>query len=396
MPYISRLSRLPRPRVLHVGLASVVAVIIGIGASRAAQNQADAPRELDVWAYLLIVTAALALAWWRAWPLAALAGSVVAASAYLLLSYPFGPIQICMVLAMFAVARRHPLARSLPACAIAAAISTTSVIPRLVTQTDSPALALLAWTSWLIVPWSVGALLHSRATAARRSRADLIARTALNERMRLARHVHDAAGHGLAVIAMQAGIAQLVFDEQPDQARESLRAIDQTSRAALAELRDTLRTVEETGTDSSSPSGSAEPTAPVRLGVSGITALVEGVRHAGLDVTLQVDETVASLPLSVAQQTAIYRVVQESLTNVLQHADSAQAQVHIGSAGDGTVIVTHTDSGAGVSGTPGSGRGLAGMRARVETLGGELMAGPAPQGGFAVRAWIPTVEGPDS
>ena len=392
----SALSRVPRPGVLDVGLACALGVVVGIGVTRSATGH-TAARELDVWAYVLVVVATLALAWWRSVPLAALAGSVIATSAYLLLGYPFGPIQLCMVLAMFAVAWRQSPARSLPACAIAATVSTASVVPRLVSQADSPALMLAAWTSWLIVPWSIGALLHIRAAAARRSRQELIARTALTERMRLARDVHDAVGHGLAVIAMQAGIAQLVFDEQPDQVRKSLRAIDETSRTALDELRATLQTLDDPGTGNPPQTEFveielAEPAASARLGVPEISALVERVRHAGLDTTLHIDQAVSSLPLTAQQHTTIYRIVQESLTNVLQHAGPAQAWVHIDRDGsDVTVVVT--DSGSGAEQASGNGRGLAGMRARVEALRGRLETGPSQQGGFAVRARIPITQG---
>jgi signal transduction histidine kinase len=338
---------------------------------------------MSLWGYLLVAAAAFSLAWWRAAPLFSLAGSVVLASAYLLIGFPFGPIQLCMVLAMAATAYRRPLGESAVACGVAAAISTASVAPRL--GGEAAVLGLLAWTSWLIVPWCVGALVQVSRSAASRSRQELVKRAALTERIRLAQDIHDAAGHGLAVIAMQAGIAQLVFDEQPEQARASLRAIDETSRAALKELRETLASV-------------ADPDQPVspdrdavrRLGLDEIPNLIERVRGAGLTVGLNIAGNVAEA-LPEPHHTVIYRVVQESLTNVLQHSGADSASVEI-SRDDDVVDVRVSDSGAGRSATRGGGRGLVGMRTRVASLGGTVEAGPAAARGFVVHARLPVAD----
>ncbi|MDR7303806.1 sensor histidine kinase [Haloactinomyces albus] len=148
---------------------------------------------------------------------------------YLLAGYPYGPIQLCMVVAMFEVARLHTLARSLMACDVATAVISAAVISRLLNQVGMAGLMLVLWASWLIIPWSLGALAHVRAAAMQRMHRDLAARAALEERMRIAKEVHDIAGHGFSAVAMQAGVALLVFDEQPDQARKSLDAIQTTS-----------------------------------------------------------------------------------------------------------------------------------------------------------------------
>jgi signal transduction histidine kinase len=124
-----------------------------------------------------------------------------------------------MVVAMFEVARRRGLRSSLLACAAAIAAITAATLSRTLVQSHLsallvPALLLVVWASWLVIPWLVGALVQVRSAAARRARQELVGRAALEERMRVASEVHDVAGHGLAAVAMQAGVALLVFDEQ--------------------------------------------------------------------------------------------------------------------------------------------------------------------------------------
>jgi Histidine kinase len=231
-----------RPPVVDVVVAAGAAVVVIVGSVLAAGVQTP-PRPLDAWAYLLMVVAAGALAWRRAAPMVALVGAVGAVGVYLLGGYAYGPIQLCMVVAMFEVARRVPPRTSLLACGLAAGAAVGFVLARLARDADLPAVLVSAWTGWLVVPWSLGALVQVRSAAAERMRRDLMARAALEERMRVAREVHDVAGHGLAVVAMQAGVGLLVLEERPDQARESLEAIRATSAKALTELRATLDAV---------------------------------------------------------------------------------------------------------------------------------------------------------
>ena len=241
------------PPPIDVWLAAGAAAVVIAGSVLAATFQRP-PRPLDIWAVLLMVAAAGALAWRRAAPMAALGGAVGAVGIYLLAGYPYGPIQLCMVVAMFEVARRHRVHTSLLACGLAAAAAVAFALTRLVRDADHlPAVLLLGWTSWLVVPWSLGALVQVRSTAAERARHDLVARAALEERMRVAQEVHDVAGHGFAAVAMQAGVALLVLEERPDQARQSLEAIRETSTTALTQLRATL--------DAFHPPGEATPVA---------------------------------------------------------------------------------------------------------------------------------------
>jgi signal transduction histidine kinase len=183
------------------------------------------------------------------------------------------------------------------------------------------------------------------------------------ERARIAGEVHDAAGHGLAAIAMQAGIALVTLDDDPEQARASLQAIRETSTAALAQLRAALDGIDPPGGD--------------------LPGLIDGVRAAGLPV----DVEPIDLAVPAHLQGAVYRVVRESLTNVLRHAGPTRALVRVG--GDPREFVLEVaDRGAGWTGA-GDGRGLAGMRARVAEAGGHFTAGPRDGGGFQVVARFP-------
>ncbi|GIH93952.1 sensor histidine kinase [Planobispora siamensis] len=185
------------------------------------------------------------------------------------------------------------------------------------------------------------------------------------ERARIAGEVHDAAGHGLATIAMQAGVALLVFDENPAQARESLEAIRSTSMQALGRLRFALDVLDP---------GSAGHDLP---------RLIDGVRAAGLPVDVEPAEPEVPAHL----EDVVYRVVRESLTNVMRHAGPTRALVRV-TGGPSELVLEVADRGGGPSGTA-EGRGTAGMRARVTESGGTFSAGPREGGGFHVVARFP-------
>jgi signal transduction histidine kinase len=355
---------------MDLAWAGAFAVVLVVGTVGAAALQGDRARPLDVGAFTLVVVAALAtLGLRRVAPVWAMVGAMAAVSVYLLAGYPYGPVQLCMVIAMFEVGRHRELRASLGACAIAAIVASVSVLPRLIHEVDAPAVLASGWAAWIVLPWSLGALVHLNAAGRARARRDLIARTADEERVRLAAEVHDVAGHGFALVAMHAGVALLVFDEQPAQARASLEAIKSTSDRSLAALRSMLDTFHAHDGD---------------MGLADVAALVGEVRAGGLTVDLAMDE----LTLSEDVDGVVYRVVQESLTNVLRHAGPTAAEVRIARVDD-DVLVRVTDRGCGVDGVIAEGRGLAGMRSRVEAVGGRFEAGPEEGGGFAVAARMP-------
>lgn len=193
----------------------------------------------------------------------------------------------------------------------------------------------------------------------------------------MAQDLHDGVGHGLAVIAMQAGVALHVLDTDPGGVRRSLEAIRDTSRESLDLLRSELVRLAPI-------TGSAAPRTP-RSRLRDLDVLAARVRAGGLPVTLDVPPGTAT----EAAEEVGYAVVQEALTNALRHADAAAVHVSARRAGS-DLEITVTDDGRGVP--PGrsiDGMGVSGMRSRVETLGGTLEAGPAPGRGFRVRALIP-------
>lgn len=213
------------------------------------------------------------------------------------------------------------------------------------------------------------------ATAARSrmdAHAERAGRAATEERLRMAQDLHDGVGHGLAVIAMQAGVALHVLDRDPAAARQSLEAIRATSKEALDALRSELATI----------AGEPAPRRPA-AGIDAIPALVERVRSAGLVVDV-VGEP-GDLPSASGE--AAYGVVQEALTNILRHAAATAAQVRWERRVD-RVVVTVSDDGDGGA-VQDVGMGIVGMRTRVEGIGGAFHAGPGAQSGFEVVAELP-------
>ncbi|MFD1938137.1 sensor histidine kinase [Nonomuraea mangrovi] len=219
----------------------------------------------------------------------------------------------------------------------------------------APAAAL--WQSSL----QAGAVPADSGAAASALAEELLAR----ERSRIAGEVHDAAGHGFSTIAMQAGLALLVLEEDPEQARESLRAIRETSMEALARLRGALDLMDPRGADDRLP------------------GLVGGVRAAGLPVDMEP----ADPDVPAHLRGAVYGVVRESLTNVIRHAGPTRALVKVTGERDALVLEV-ADRGRGPA-AAGEGRGLSGMRERVLAAGGEFRAGPRDGGGFQVVARFP-------
>jgi signal transduction histidine kinase len=224
-----------------------------------------------------------------------------------------------------------------------------------------------AGTFVFVVVVSIAAWATGRAVQARR---DYASRMVSDERLRIARELHDIMAHSMSLIAVKAGIANHVADARPEEARDALRIIEATSRATLNDMRRML------GVLRSSPDLSPAPD------VSGLPELVDRTRTAGVDVSLEmaVDDLPEGLGVSV------YRIVQEALTNVVKHAGPVRCAVSV-VVSKGEVRISVTDDGPG--GTPGSGHGLVGMRERVTMYGGTFTAGPRPEGGFAVSARMP-------
>jgi signal transduction histidine kinase len=216
-----------------------------------------------------------------------------------------------------------------------------------------------------------------------RARAEVARRAVAEERLRLARELHDVVAHAISVIAVQSGVGAHVANSQPEEAAKALVAIEATSRAALTELRRLLGVLRQDGE-------SQGDLAPVP-GLADLDGLLAEVAKAGLAVRLRVEGMPSPLPAGV--DLSAYRIVQEALTNVVKHAGPARAQVTIG-YGDREVTVEIVDNGRAMAAPTDNGRaelghGMIGMRERVQMFDGELQAGPRPGGGFRVAARLP-------
>jgi signal transduction histidine kinase len=256
---------------------------------------------------------------------------------------------------------------------------------------EGPALAV--FMGILAAGWLLGHFAHNyRAYAARleertaeleRAREELARRAVTEERLRLARELHDVVAHAMSVIAVQSGVGAHVADTQPEEVGKALAAIEATSRTALTELRRLLGVLRQDG----EPQASLTPVP----GLANLDALLAEVAKAGLAVRLRVEGRPAPLPAGL--DLSAYRIIQEALTNVVKHAGPAHAQVTI-CYRDQEVTVEVTDDGRGVGAVAGDGRrgtghGLIGMAERVAAFGGDLEVGPRPGGGFRVAARLP-------
>ena len=358
-------------------LVSLALVAVGlVGTGPAGANEGIPTGRVT---YPLVVAAALALAVRRRWPLVTLAAVTSATTAYLVLGYPYGPILFSFFVAVYTVAAYRPLRTAAIACGVALVVLLVHVF----VGVRSPGLlGLMPAAAWMVVPFAVGTTVRLGRESAARSRVDEARRLADAERLRVAREVHDVVGHGLAAIHMQAEIALHLLAKKPEQAEAALTAISRTSKEALDELRVTLTVVRR--------DEAAEERAPTP-GLAQLPQLRERLAGAGVPVTVEITGEVRTLPIAV--DLAAYRVVQESLTNVLRHAGPATATVRLRYA-PSEVAVEITDTGRGpVTGPgPAGGYGLAGMRERVTALGGSFAAGPHSGGGFRVYAALPVEE----
>jgi signal transduction histidine kinase len=220
---------------------------------------------------------------------------------------------------------------------------------------------------------------RARAGEARRRAVEHRQSVEQAERMRIARELHDVLAHSLSQIHVQAGVGLHLMDSQPERAREALANIKTSSRTALDEIRGVLAFLRADSVD-------AAALAP-QPDLARIPGVIESMRAQGLDVDYSVDITHTP---SAAVQLALYRIVQESLTNVLRHADASRADVRLGEV-DGMLRLTIADNGRGaVDPHRGdAGNGILGMTERAELLGGTLVTGTGTNGGFLVTATLP-------
>jgi signal transduction histidine kinase len=386
-PIATRL-RLP-VQVQDAVLAVSVALFQLLGTYRATANQPGAhplgdPAGLG---YLLLAAGGLILLVRRRWPVAVFLTTTAIGLVYYAAGYPDGPAAIGLFVATYTLTAQGDGRRSLQI--VAAGITLLAVAWLLVgdLQSFNPAGWVLFRIGTAVMAATLGESVRGRRVLAaeaveRAERAEQTkeaeARRRVDaERLRIAREVHDTVAHAIAVINVQAGVTAHVLDRRPQQARETLVTIEQTSARALGELRATLGMLRD-----------AEDRRAPTPGLGQVEELVGMAREAGLDVKLEVASPPRELPSAVDQ--AAYRILQESITNVIRHAGPARVTVSL-TYGPSDLQLRITDDGCGPRHADGSqgGRGIVGMRERAALLGGELTAGPRQGGGFQVQARLP-------
>jgi signal transduction histidine kinase len=384
-----RSRRMASLRIFPVSVVEAgLPVMVGAGFVVASALLADV-RTLGPSGYLLLVVGAASLLVRRTHPVAALAGTVTCAFAYDLLSYPGGLCTIAVGVALFAVADAGHSRIGIGA--IIGVVGGFLAIGVLLGRGHVLDLITALWfAGWLVASLMLGETtrgrrayleeVEQRAVEAEWSREDEARRRAREERIRIARELHDVLAHRISMISVQSGVGAHLLDRDPDQARSALIAVNQASKEALQELRATLGLLRQVD--------GPEPRSPMP-GLAQIESVMASTSAAGIDVQLDVSGEPRALPTGV--DLAAYRIIQESLTNVLRHARAATARIAIVYQ-PADVVIQVDDDGRGIDDQrpqADGGNGLLGMRERAAALGGELEAGPLVPSGFRVRARLP-------
>ncbi|MER5728682.1 histidine kinase [Streptomyces sp. NPDC002138] len=344
---------------------------------------------------LMVLTAAV-LVLRRRHPLAVLAVTSALTLTELLTGEPRAPVAMGAVVALYSLAARtdRPTTWRVGLLTMAGLTGVAMLAGPLPWYAQEN-LGLFAWTGMAAAAGDAVRsrrafidAIRERAERAERTREEEARRRVAEERLRIARDLHDVVAHHIALVNVQAGVAAHVMDKRPDQAKEALAHVREASRSALNELRATVGLLRQSG----DPEAPTEP-AP---GLAVLDALVDTFRHAGLpvDVIVQLGpEPGAALPAAV--DLAAYRVIQEALTNVRKHAGpGARAEVSVVRVGSSAEVTVLDDGGSGADPSPppvdpGGGHGLLGMRERAGALGGSCFAGPRYGGGYRVHVILP-------
>ncbi|MFG2143489.1 sensor histidine kinase [Streptomyces sp. NPDC048696] len=371
-------SRLPWPST------ALLTVFVLAGSGYAAHNQPDrAP--IDLFARLIVVAACAVLLLRRRHPVLAVFGTAGATMVYLGAGYPYGPILVAVAVGCFAaiVAGHRRAAWAAVGMLWLGHLLVAHWLYRwLPPQGDraAPWTQELVVTAWVLAVAAVAELMRVRREQWARAGAERAAanrRRADEERLRIARELHDVLAHSISVINVQAGVGLALLDSDPEQARTALTTIKSASKEALGEVRQVLDTLRTPGDAPRSP-------AP---GLDRLPELVEQAAAAGLTVGTETTGVPESLPPGA--DLAAFRIVQEALTNVVRHSASRTARVGVGYLPGVLELRVDDDGPAAPGDAGGSGNGLIGMRERAAALGGTIEAGPRPDGGFRVVARLP-------
>ncbi|WP_030389073.1 sensor histidine kinase [Streptomyces sp. NRRL S-241] len=353
-------------------------------------------RTPEPFSLLLMLLGAAALVFRRRQPRAVLAVTCGLSLLELTTGEPRAPVAMCTVIALYTVAARtdRPTTWRIGLLTMAGLTGVAMLAGPLPWYAQEN-IGIFAWTGMAAAAGDavrsrrafVDAI-RERAERAERTRDEEARRRVAEERLRIARDLHDVVAHHIALVNVQAGVAAHVMDKRPDQAKEALAHVRDASRSALNELRATVGLLRQSG----DPEAPTEP-AP---GLGVLDELVDTFRHAGLPVEVIVQLDGAAGPLPAAVDLAAYRVIQEALTNVRKHAGAgAKAEVSVVRVGPSVEVTVLDDGGEAAdpapepTDPPGGGHGLLGMRERTGALGGTCFAGPRYGGGYRVHATLP-------
>ncbi len=401
MAYRAHVGSSDAPRRLRWGWPAEIAMVVVVGLAQAVATAHAAGhhggdfRNLDFLGYLLLSAAAAALLLRRRWPVATLMVVFALTLCYQLLNYPGGPIWAPLIIA-FGTALIAGL-RLVAYLSLAVGYAVFMWLPGAVNDRSAPALsAVIGLAAWLLLLAAISELVRNRRTVqqvrreraleAQHSRDEQVRRQASEERLRIARELHDVLAHSISMINVQAGVGLELLDARPEQARSALGAIKAASKDALVEVQAVLGSLRQ--------ADEHEPRAPVPR-LAEVANLGRGAEAAGL--TVRVHTVGQPVPLPAGVDLAGYRIVQEALTNVVRHAGATTATVRLDyRPGELGVQVDDDGRGNADATTANGGTGIAGMRERADALGGRLSAGPGPTGGFRVSATLPFADQPDA
>lgn len=328
---------------------------------------------------LLLILSTVPFAWRRRWPTAAFLISVLSVTVLWLLGYNAGTLPLFLMFGGYFVAVARPTWEVVLCSAVA-----LGCFALLWWGGGAPYGPRDAFISVLALTITMGLARAGRlrvdlANARAQAAEEVALRQSSEERLRIARELHDIIGHSLGTIAVQAGVGRHLMETDPDKGAEALDSIARISRESLDEVRSVVAALRDD-----------EPPYHPSPGLNDLPDLVETVRGTGLAVELTLPDDVEAVPRQTGA--AVYRITREALTNVVRHAHASNASVHVDHH-DGRVEVAIRDDGAGARNGRepelGSGHGITGMRERAEALGGSLSAGPASDGGFLVTASLP-------
>ncbi len=375
-----RMRHADRGAAIGLGILTVIeiAIVSSLASYPAIANQLHLELHPGFWPYVVAIACFVPLAWRRPHPGIALVATSIFTGLYLAMPWPPAIVILAPMIALFTVAERYGGRTAIPiGIVLAGIVLGVSALTVSVSYTVAQVVAIFAL---LGLAAALGHSSRSRRELFRevkRKRQEESLRRVEEERLRIARDVHDIMAHSLTIMTLQAD-AGLTVADNPEKARDAFTVIGDTGRATLRDLRSMLAVL--------AGNAEASPREPV-ADLGQLDTLVRSVRETGLDVSLAAEGNLGAVPSTVA--VSAYRIVQEALTNVVRHAGASHATVLVRVTDDELELHVADD---GVGGSPPAehqGRGLAGMRERIEVLGGTILAGPAEGGGFEVRATIP-------